>query len=691
MNLLAILALLLPQSGAQNPAPSELLWADLGFDRAWFQVAAPNAPISAAARLNDDLAGKDGRVPAPRAGYLLAGRLIVAAENAELLTLLAADLAGAAVEPLEGVNGFWLVHAGSVRAALRLREALAPIYGAEQVYLDARQPLLTRLPTDPGFNNQWHLRNNVNAVADANVEGAWNAGVTGQGVVIGVVDGGAYPAHPDLAANYNATASQSGGGDSHGTSCAGVAAAVEGNNQGGVGAAYDAEWSKMYFGFSSQNATAFAYRNDLNDIKTNSWGPADNGTLANWTSAESTAVRDAVTLGRSGLGVVFCWAAGNGGTSDRVEYDPYASSRYTIAVGAVTDGDQRSYYNEQGSSMFIVAQSDGGNRGIYTTSGSNGYTSNFGGTSSASPLGAGVVALMLSANPNLGWRDVYHILVDSARKCDPNNSLWDVNGAGLDVNLNFGFGAVDAAAAVNLAQAWTNVGPELVEDSGVQSVNAALPDNNVAGLTRSFVVGSSFQVEAVELILNVDHNYIGDVVVELTSPAGTHSVLTKKRPDSQDDFVNYVLTTFRCWDEDSAGTWTVKISDQSGGTTGTWQNYRLVVYGNDGSGGSGGGSVLTTGTVVAGGNAQIFLAQGLPAAPAWLAASKAGLGSTSIPQLGVTLGLTAPFLLAGPNATDGAGALTWTVAVPANAAGASFWLQAAQSGLVSNVHAGVVQ
>jgi subtilisin-like proprotein convertase family protein len=691
MNLLATLALLLPQSVAQIPASAELLWADVGFDRAWFQVAAPDAQVSAAARLNDDRAGKDGRVPAPRAGYLLAGRLIVEAEDAQLLSVLAADLAGAAVEPLGEVRGFWLVHADSIRAALRLQEALAPIYGTDRVYLDARQPLPTRLPTDPGFNNQWHLRNTVNTVADANVEGAWNAGVTGLGIVIGVVDGGVYQAHPDLAANYNATASQTGNGDSHGTSCAGVAAAVEGNNQGGVGAAYDAQWSKMHFGFSSQNATAFAFRNDLNDIKTNSWGPADNGTLANWTSAEATAIRDAVTLGRTGLGVVFCWAAGNGGTSDRVEYDPYASSRYTIAVGAVTDGDQRSYYNEQGSSMFIVAQSDGGNRGIYTTSGSNGYTSNFGGTSSASPLGAGVVALMLSANPALGWRDVYHILVDSARQCDAGNSLWLANAAGVNVNLNYGFGAVDAAAAVTLAQSWTNVGPELAQDSGVQSVNAALPDNNTTGLTRTVAVGPSFQVEAVELILNVDHNYIGDLAVELTSPSGTNSILTKKRPDSQDDFVNYVLTSFRNWDEDSAGTWTVKISDQSAGTTGTWQNFRLIVYGNDGSGGAGGGSVLTTGAIVAGANAQIFLAQGLASAPAWLAASKAGLGSTAIPQLGVTLGLASPFLLAGPNATDAAGALTWTVAVPANAAGASFWLQAAQSGLVSNVHAGVVQ
>lgn len=691
MSTLACTLLFLLQTPAQNESAEEILWADLGFDRAWFAVAAPDAPVSAAARLNDDRATKDGRVPAPSAHYTLAGRLIVEAADSAWLILLAADLAAARVEPLDGVRGFWLVETASVREALRLREAIAPLYGEDRVYLDARRPLPSRLPTDPGFVNQWHLRNLVNTVADANVEGAWNAGWTGQGVVIGVVDGGVYATHPDLAANYNSAASQSGGGDNHGTSCAGVAAAVEGNGQGGVGAAYDAQWSKMYFGFSSQNASAFAFRNDLNDIKTNSWGPADNGTLANWTSAEAAAVRDAVTLGRGGLGVVFCWAAGNGGTGDRVEYDPYASSRYTLAVGAITDGDKRSGYNEQGNSMFVVAQSDGGTRGIYTTTGSNGYTSSFGGTSSASPLGAGVVALMLSANPGLAWRDVYHILADSARKCDPTNSNWSANAAGVETNVNFGFGAVDATEAVNLALAWINVGPELSHDSGVQSVNAAIPDNSTTGLTRTVNVASSFQVEAVELVLNVDHNYIGDLVVELTSPAGTNSVLTKKRADSQDDFVNYVLTSFRCWDENSAGTWTVKISDQAAGTTGTWQNFRLIVYGNDGSGGAGGGARLSSGPLTGGANGQIALVQGAASSPAWLAVSIVGAGSTFIPQLGVTLGLASPFLLAGPTITDPAGAVTWTVAVPQGATGASYWLQAAQVGLVSNVLTGVVQ
>src|SRR5690606_34768277 len=56
------------------------------------------------------------------------------------------------------------------------------------------------------------------------------------------------------------------------------------------------------------------------------------------------------------------------------------------------------------------------------------YTSRFGGTSGATPIVSGVIALMLEANPNLSWRDVQEILVRSARQ----NAQFEVpqNGAG---------------------------------------------------------------------------------------------------------------------------------------------------------------------------------------------------------------------------------------------------------------------
>lgn len=689
---LFILAVFLQQPAAPQGA-GEYLWADVGSDRATFWVAAPDAAESAAVRQNEDLASKQGRVPAPTAGWRLSSRLIVQTADRELLGWIAGDAAGVTIAQLGDLRDFWLVDAGSIRAALQLREALAAVFGAQAAYLDAAPPLAHRsLPNDPGFAQQWHLHNTLNPAADANLRGAWDAGITGQGVVIGVIDSGIYETHPDLAPNYNAAGSQTGGGDNHGTSCAGVAAAVAGNGLGGVGAAYGAQWSKMHFGFASQNAIAFGFANQINDLKSNSWGPPDDNTLKHMTSAERAALEDAALNGRGGLGVVFFWAAGNGGTGDRMDYDPYASSRLTVAVGAISDADQRSWYNETGSSMFLAAQSDGGTKGIYTTSGPGGYVNNFGGTSSACPLAAGVGALLLEANPALTVRDVQHLLVESARPCDPNHSSWTDNAAGRSVSESYGFGALNAAAAVNLASMWTPVGAAQVHDTGAQAVNQAIPDNSSVGLTRTVDVVSALVVETVEVVLNADHNYVGDLQIELTSPGGTVSLLAKKRLDSQDDLVNYVFTTFRCWGEDAAGTWTVKIADLGANVAGTWIDFSLRIHGYDGSGGPGADSVLSAaGVISAGAPAMLHLDLALPSAPAWLAASLTGPGSTYVSQLGVTLDLAAPMQLAGPTLTDAVGSLMWMLPVPAGAAGKSYWMQAAQAGKVSNVLAGVVQ
>ena len=68
---------------------------------------------------------------------------------------------------------------------------------------------------------------------------------------------------------------------------------------------------------------------------------------------------------------------------------------------------------------------------------------------------------MLEANPNLTWRDVRHILVETSAKNNPTDSDWTVNGAGYEVNHKYGFGSIDAEAAVNAAKTWDTVAPEV--------------------------------------------------------------------------------------------------------------------------------------------------------------------------------------------------------------------------------------
>src|SRR5690606_19986966 len=132
--------------------------------------------------------------------------------------------------------------------------------------------------------------------------------------------------------------------------------------------------------------------------------------------------------------------------------------------------------------------------GIWTTFGTNSYTSTFGGTSAACPLAAGAVGLMLEANPELTWRDVQHVLVRTARQCDPTDPGWAVNGAGRHVNHDFGFGAVDAGAATALAAHWPLVGPALSAATDTQVVGIAIPNNDPNGVVRAVSVADDLVV-----------------------------------------------------------------------------------------------------------------------------------------------------------------------------------------------------
>ena len=543
-----------------------------------FVIDHPGADASSASRLNNDRADKHGVIPAPSAGFVLTNRVVVRTDNEQALGAIVGN--SGTFAPFAPAPGFWIVTTDTVADAVDFAAILDADPRIAEAYVDIDRPKSLRAPTDPGYPLQWHLNNTSLPIADVNAEPAWALGYVGTGVIIGILEGGWQYNHPDLAANYNAAATQSGGSStSHGTSTAGVAGAVANNGQGGVGVAYGAQISGQIYGSESQTAAAFEYRNDLNDIKSNSWGPWDDGTTTYLSSVERTAIENSIATGRGGLGEIFAWAAGNGDLTDRVEYDPYASSRYTLAIGAIGDLDTRAWYNEQGSSMLVVTQSNGNNRGIYTTTSGSGYTSSFGGTSSASPLGAGVVALMLQANPNLNWRDVQHVLINSTRKCDPTDPDWTTNAAGHDVSYDYGYGAIDAFEAVTLAETWTGIGPEVVADSGVVNVGITIPDNNGVGVTQTFSMPDDIIIESVELILNVTHTYVGDLQIELTAPSGTHSLLAKKRADPRDDYVDYIFTSLRCWDETSSGTWTVKLSDLASSDTGTWDDYRIKVYG----------------------------------------------------------------------------------------------------------------
>jgi subtilisin-like proprotein convertase family protein len=362
-----------------------------------------------------------------------------------------------------------------------------------------------------------------------------------------------------------------------------------------------------------QEAEAISYLPELIQIQSNSWGPSDTGSLLEGPGPLATAAfKTAAETGRGGKGTIFLWAGGNGlGANDNSNYDGYANSIYTIAVGAFDSQARQAYYSEPGANLVIVSPSNGNlpalgktttdrtgtNLGYNTAASPTGdYTDDFGGTSSATPTAAGVVALMLEANPNLGWRDVQEILMRSARKVSPTDTDWKAVVAPANINHNhkFGAGLIDATAAVNLATGWTNLSAQLKRTVAQTGLSVAIPNQNTIGITRDFVVGAAdnLRVEHVTVAVNITHTSRGNLKVTLTSPSGTVSRLAEVHSDSGDNYPatdpeknypNWKFMTVRNWGENAAGTWRLKITDESasGNTTGgTLTAVTMEVFGS---------------------------------------------------------------------------------------------------------------
>ena len=506
------------------------------------------------------------------------------------------------------LDGAWILDVDSQDATAMIERLLSDeiVEAAYPLIETHMQPRWT--PNDPKFSDQWHLQNtgqtNGMSGEDANITGAWNS-YKGTGIVIGIVDDGLDWNHPDLSTYYESSLDYDYCGNdgdptpasnkAHGTASAGVAAGVGDNNIGVTGAAPEAGLAGLQLISCSttdiRESSALAHERQEIDIYSNSWGPSDDGkTLEAPGPLMLAAMENDALLGRSGLGNIITWAAGNGlDDNDNSNYDGYANLRYTIAVTAVTHNGVQSYYAEPGANILVAAPSNGDGEGITTTDieGSGGYTSTdytdtFGGTSSATPLVSGVVALMLEANSNLTWRDVQHILVHSSRQNHASDSSWGTNGAGLEVSHKYGYGVIDAGAAVDMAEGWTTVAAETSTSSGtLQCVQCAIPDNSPNFVSVNTTMTEPVRAENVDVIVNITHEYRGDLEVILTSPSGTQSVLSEKHEDDGEDYSNWRFSTVHNWDEDARGEWTLTVEDQGSSDTGTLDTWELVVYGTE--------------------------------------------------------------------------------------------------------------
>ncbi len=548
-------------------------------------------------------------------GRRVAARLVPGTDPMAIAVAAGAE----ATEPAPGAAGWHLFRTGDLAAAPDLADRLAALGGVAEVQVQyGRQPRKKWIPNDPFFPTQWHLRNTGQgggtAGVDVNVVSVWDAR-RGADVVIGIVDDGLETTHPDLAPNVNTVwdrdwndstpldpSPDAANEDFHGTSCAGVAAARGNNSIGVSGAAPEATLVglRLIAGIvdDADEADALTHSNAVIHIKSNSWGPEDDGmTLEGPGALTRAALSNGTANGRGGLGTLYTWAGGNGlEANDNANKDGYANSPYTIAVAAVDDDGAQAYYSEPGACLVVAAPSSGGATDITTTdlTGIDGYnstygtagepsnrdyTATFGGTSSATPLVAGVVALVLQANPALGWRDVQEILIRSARRINPADAGWATNGAGLAFNPKFGAGLVNASGAVARALSWTNLGPRVSLRDAQSGLGLPIPDNSTTGVSRVFNVTTNLRVEHVEVSLDASHTSRGHLEVVLISPAGMQSRLIEKHTDTGDHYPGWTFMSVRHWGESAQGAWTVRVADRTSGTVGTLNSVTLSVHG----------------------------------------------------------------------------------------------------------------
>ncbi len=513
------------------------------------------------------------------------------------------------------------------------------------------------IPTDTLFNKQWYLLNTGQTGfgpgnIDLGVTYVW-PDYTGKGVKVAVFDDGVDFNHVDLVANYNhaldaiidgspvdagpLTPAQVGGTtgfnslNAHGTTIAGVIAAAS-NGVGTVGVAFDSQIVGVYApvtgvrGNTTQSSQLIQAMQQLKNYDVADFAAGGSQFLDGQGSANLatfyTAIQSAVTDGRGGLGTILVNAMHNSGpTYGGVDGNSsgFDANRFYIHVGGVWDTGDVAQFTTRGSNMLVSgftqtgAVGSGSARGIWTTdiTGADGIVPgdwvDSGGTSLAGPQIAGIAALMLQANPNLGWRDVQTIFSLSARHTgsaigaptlDPTETdPWEFNGGdnwnggGRHYSIDYGYGIANAHDAVRMAESWFLTGSAAATSANqsspttsISSGGLAIPDNTGSSVTLHFNVTSNIRVEEVRLNLGVNHPRIQDLTITLISPDGTTSKVFNP-VSSEAGSGNNVPTGWAFLSEEfrgelSQGDWQVVITDHVSGNTGTLGNSSLQVFGS---------------------------------------------------------------------------------------------------------------
>ncbi len=471
---------------------------------------------------------------------------------------------------------------------------------------------LTTTITDPLYGCQWNLNNtgqNSGPAAgtsgeDINVEEVWTGGNLGADINVAIVDDGLYAAHPDLTDNvdtaknhvYRRPGELFHRALGHGTEMAGIIAARD----NAIGTRGVSPRAKIYaFNLLRRptilnQADAATRQMTATSVSFNGWGFPDGPGVSRASDFWELAIDKGLGEGPSKKGIFYVFPGGNGAADGDYSNLSELVNYYGVTTAcAVNDRGRRSAYSERGPNLWVCAPSSDSpaeNRQSVLTTGNYGrYVGNSGGTAAAAATVSGVAALVRKANSNLTWRDVKLILAASARKNHTGDSGWQ-SGAlkygstteRYNYNHSYGFGVVDAKAAVDLAASWTLL-PRMRRVSAASAGNLALsiPDSGMVESTIRVPPVLDF-IEFVQVDVNLRHGSFRDLDLELVSPSGAVSVLSEDY-SSQDKIQlegYFRFGSARHLGESAGGTWKLRLHDRVAGNTGTLLSWGLTLFGH---------------------------------------------------------------------------------------------------------------
>ena len=500
--------------------------------------------------------------------------------------------------------------------------------------------VLDGLDGDPLFKYQWHLKSNGNVVSNTHnistIVGndldifkvySYQRGDE-TSTLIQVVDTGVELIHEDLNIDTQRSYNSINGSNDpsptrrvssydklapfevgHGTAVAGIIGAIANNGVGLRGVVPNAKivGSNWLEEQSIYELDALWYNSvGANEIlvSNNSWGAY---------KSKDKSFEDIMRLAseqlRDGKGRIFTFASGNDREAfGNANLSYIANNRYAVTVASLRHDNTFSEYSNPGSNILVSAYGGASyDRAptIATTllTGMSYYESELGlslgaitfddddkksytyamnGTSAATPMVSGAIALTLESCPDLTWRDVRWLLSYTSKKIDINNEQWVTNSAGRAHNINYGYGLIDTNAMILecRSQYYELLPHEIKVGSGLKNMNVHIPDTN-SSVTIDMKISDDVIVEWVELIFDSNHPYAGDYEVVLVSPSGTRTQLITPNELRSDYYKDgFRLSSAAYMGEQSLGTWSVEVTDRLELDSGYVNSLELSIYGH---------------------------------------------------------------------------------------------------------------